>query len=99
METPASAHNFSSIPFPEKTPNFDYDSEMRVLKVTINDSMRWGTYNWVYLSASLRGKYVGAMEMGDGIWCVFYRNIFLGYFNEDELRIKDKSARLETNFV
>ena len=55
--------------------------------------------NWVYLSASLQGKYVGAMERGNGIWRVFYRNVFLGYFNENELRIKDKSVRLETNLV
>jgi transposase InsO family protein len=99
METPASVHNFSTKPFPEKIPNFDYDSDMRVLKVTKNGAMRWGAYNWVYLSASLQGKYVGAMEMGNGIWRVFYRNVFLGYFNENELRIKDKSVRLETNLV
>ena len=99
METPGSIHNFSTRSFPEKTPNFDYDSEMRVLKVTKNGSMRWGAYNWVYLSASLQGKYVGALEMGNGIWRVFYRNVFLGYFNENELRTKDKSVRLETNLV
>ncbi len=99
METPASVHDFSTRPFPEKTPNFDYDSEMRVLKVTMNGAIRWGAYNWVYLSASLQGKYVGALEMGNGIWRVFYRNVFLGYFNENELRVKDKSTRLETNLV
>ena len=99
METPASVHNFSTRPFPEKIPNFDYDSDKRVLKVTKNGAMRWGAYNWVYLSASLQGKYVGAMEMGNGIWRVFYRNVFLGYFDENELRTKDKSVRLETNLV
>jgi transposase InsO family protein len=99
METPASVHDFSSRPFPEKIPKFDYEPEMRVLKITKNGAMRWGAYNWVYLSASLQGKYVGAMEMGSGIWRVFYRNVFLGYFNENELRTKDKSVRLETNLV
>ena len=99
METPASVHNFSTRPFPEKIPNFDYESEMKVYKVTKNGSMRWGAYNWVYLSASLQGKYVGALEMGNGIWRVFYRNVFLGYFNENELRTKEKSVRLETNLV
>jgi len=72
---------------------------MKVYKVTQNGSIRWGAYNWVYLSASLTGKYVGALEMGNGIWRVFYRNVFLGYFNENELRTKDKSTRLETNLV
>ena len=99
METPASIHNYSTRPFPEKITKFDYDSELRVLKVTKNGSMRWGAYNWVYLSASLQGKYVGVLEMGNGIWRVFYRNVFLGYFNENELRTKEKSVRLGTNLV
>jgi hypothetical protein len=99
METPASAHSFSARPFPEKITNFDYDSEMKVLMVTQNGSMRWGAYNWVYLTAALKGKYVGALEMGNGIWRVFYRNVFLGYFDEKELRTKQKSVRLETNLV
>jgi hypothetical protein len=34
METAASAHRFSTRPFPEKIHNFDYESEMKVLKVT-----------------------------------------------------------------
>jgi len=38
--------------------------------------MRWGAYNRIYLSASLQGKHVGALEMGNGIWRVFYRNVF-----------------------
>jgi transposase InsO family protein len=99
MQTPASVHDFSTRPFPEKITNFDYDSEMRVLKVTKNGSMRWGAYNWVYLSASLQGKYVGALDIENGIWRVFYRNVFLGYFNENELRKKEQSVRLETNLV
>jgi transposase InsO family protein len=99
METPASVHDFSTRVFPEKITTFDYDSEMRVLKVTKNGSIRWGAYNWVYLSASLQGKYVGALEIGNGIWRVFYRTVFLGYFNENELRKKEQSTRLETNLV
>jgi transposase InsO family protein len=99
MKTPAEVHDFSTRPFPEKIPHFDYESEMRVLKVTKNGSVRWGSYNWVYLSASLQGKYIGALEMGNGIWRVFYRNVFLGYFNENELRTKEQSTRLETNLV
>ena len=99
METPASTHNFTARPFPEKIASFDYEPDMKVYKVTQNGSIRWGAYNWVYLSASLTGKYVGALEMGNGIWRVFYRSVFLGYFNENELRTKEKSVRLETNLV
>ena len=35
----------------------------------------------------------------NGNWRVFYRNVFLGYFNENELRTKEQSVRLETNLV
>ena len=66
LEAPESIHNFSARLFPEKTTNFDYDSGMRVLKVTEIGSMGWGTFNWVYLSASIQGKYVGTMEMEYG---------------------------------
>ena len=53
----------------------------------------------VYLTVALKGKYVGIEDLGNGIWKVFYRNVFLGYFNENELRTKEKSIRLETNLV
>ncbi len=99
METPASKHDFKTRQFPEKIASFDYEPNMKVYKVTQNGSIRWGAYNWVYLSASLTGKHVGALEMGNGIWRVFYRSVFLGYFNENELRTKEKSVRLETNLV
>jgi transposase InsO family protein len=99
LETPASVHEFSTRPFPEKIANFDYESDMKVLKVTKNGSVRWGAYNWVYLSASLQRKYIGALNMGNGIWRVFYRNVFLGFFNEIELRTKEQSVRLEINLV
>ena len=99
MKTPASVHNFKTRPFPEKISNFDYHSEMIVLKVNKNGSIRWGPYNWVYVSASLQGKHIGALEIGNGIWRVFYRSIFLGHFNENELTNKKQSVRLETTLM
>ncbi len=42
---------------------------------------------------------MGIEDLGNGIWKIFYRNVFLGYFNENELRNKEKSIRLETNLV
>ncbi len=99
METPASTHSFSTKPFPERTPQFDYDSNMKILKVTQNGAIRWKSYYWVYLTAALKGKYVGIENLGNGIWKIFYRNVFLGFFNENELRTKEQSTRLETNLV
>ncbi|MCR9154372.1 MAG: hypothetical protein NXI09_09700 [Bacteroidetes bacterium] len=34
------------------------------MKVTRNGSVRWDSYKWVYVSASLQGKYIGALEIG-----------------------------------
>ena len=99
MGTPASVHSFSTRPFTEKIPLFDYEPDQKVLKVTQNGAIRWKSYYWVYLTAALKGKYVGIEELGNGIWRVFYRNVFLGFYNENELRNKEKSIRLETNLV
>ena len=47
----------------------------------------------------LIGKPVAAEEIGNGVWKVFYRDVFLGYFNEKDIREKEKSTRLSTNWV
>jgi transposase InsO family protein/transposase-like protein len=99
MKTPASVHSFSTRLFPEKITHFDYNPHFRVLKVTLNGAIRWKSYYWVYVSAALKGKYVGIEELGNGIWKVFYRNVFLGFFNQNDLRKKQQSTRLETNLV
>lgn len=99
METPASVHQFSSRPFPEKISSFDYEPEMKVLKVTQNGAIRWRAYYWVYLTASLKGKYVGMLDMGNGIWRVFYRNVFLGYFDESNIKNGQTAIRFSQNIV
>ena len=42
----------------------------------------------------IKGKYVGVVDQGNGIWRVFYRDVFLGYFNENKIRDKQVSIRL-----
>ena len=51
------------------------------------------------MSRGLGGKQVGIEEVGNGIWKVFYRNVFLGYFNENKIREIEKSLRLYTKLV
>ena len=99
METPASIHYFSNRPFLERIPEFHYGPNMKIMKVTQNGAMRWKSYYWVYLTAALKGKYVGAEEMGNGIWKVFFRNVFLGFFDEKNIRDKQVSIRLSQNMV
>lgn len=99
MKTPADIHDFSTRPFPEKIPNFEYESKYKILKVTKSGAVRWKSYYWVYVSAALKGKHIAIEDIGNGIWKVFYRNVFLGFFDEKHLRNKQQSTRLETNLV
>lgn len=99
MKTPAQIHNFSATPFPEKIPVFNYEPNMKILKVAQNGAMRWRAYNWVYLTAALAGKYVAAEDRGNGIWRVYYRSVFLGFFDEKNIRDKQVSIRLSRNIV
>jgi hypothetical protein len=99
MKTPAFIHDFSTRPYPERIPDFDYESTYRVIKVTRNGAIRWKTYYWVYLTAALKGIYVGLEDSGNGIWKAYYRDVFFGFFDERHLRNKESSTRLETNLV
>ena len=99
METPAKVHKHSTRPFPDRIRKYDYPTHMKVMKVTKNGSVRWKSYYWVYVSISLMGKHIGAEELGNGIWKVVYRDVFLGYFNEKDIRVKDQSTRLSTILV
>jgi len=56
MKTPADIHDFSTRPFLENIPNFDYDPKHEVLKVTKNASIRWKSYYWVNVTAALMGR-------------------------------------------
>jgi len=94
METPAKIHQYSNRPFPERIRNHEYPTHMKVMNVTQNGSIRWKAYYWVYLTRALIGKQVAAEELGNGIWKVFYRDVFLGYFNEKDIREKQQSTRL-----
>ena len=99
LETPAKVHTFSKEIFPERIRTYDYASNMKVMNVTQNGSVRWKSYFWVYMSRGLIGKQVAAQEMGNGVWKVYYRNVFLGYFNEMDIRKKQQLTRLSTNLV
>lgn len=99
MQTPKKAHKCSSIPYPERIRKYEYPSHFKVMNVTQNGAMRWKSYYWVFLTNGLIGKQVGAEEVGNGIWKVYYRDVFLGYFNEKDIRDKEKSVRLSTNLV
>jgi len=99
MKTPAQTHQFSNKPFPEKIKPYIYPAHMKTMNVSKSGAMRWKAYYWVYMSSGLIGRQVAAEEIGNGVWKVFYRNVFLGYFNEKDIRDKQNIIRLSNNLV
>ena len=99
METPASIHQFSTRPFSERIKLFDYNSKFKIMKVTQNGAVRWKLKYWVYLTIALKGKYVGVEEFGNGIWSVYDYNVFLGHFDDINIRNKRTSIRLNQILV
>ena len=94
MLTPGSVHVKSSRIYPERVLDYDYPYDYKVLKVTKNGSIRWGAYNWVYISTGAMRKYIGVKEIGDGIWKVYYRHVYLGSFDEKLLKDKEQYLKL-----
>ncbi len=72
---------------------------MRIRRVSRNGALRWGSHEWVMVSTTLIGKNVGLEELGEGFWRVFFRNKFLGDFDEKTLRIQNELGRLKRNNV
>jgi len=99
MDTPKMVHIKSNNPFPERIKDYDYPSHMKVMNVTMNGSVRWKAYYWVFITNGLIKKRAGAEEIGNGVWKVFCRDVFLGYFNEKDIRDKEKSTRLSPILV
>ncbi len=69
------------------------------MDVTKSGAIRWRSYYWVYLSRALTGKYVAALEIGNDVWKVFFRNVLLGYFNQNDLTYKESTTRLSPRIV
>lgn len=84
MEVPSKVHERSVREWQEKVPPAEYDTELVVKRVSKNGSIRWGSYESVYISSCLYNRYVGLKKLGNRIWEVFYRDFSLGYFKEGE---------------
>ena len=54
--------------------------------------IRWYS-NWVNVSQTLGGEYVGFVEIDDRAWDVYFGPLRLGRFHEDTLRIEDALGR------
>lgn len=84
MATPGSFHERSVREWEDKVRPAEYDTDLVVKRVTKNGSIRWGSYEWVFITSCLSDRYVGLRKLGNRIWEVFYRSYSLGYFMEGE---------------
>ena len=52
-----------------------------------NGAIRWGSGKWVVVSSTLIERYVGLELIAEKKWRVHYRDVLLGYLDEEKLRI------------
>ena len=97
MKTPGSVHKKSNREYQEKKQSYEYPLHYKVNKVCKNGASRWGAYNWLWVSRAAAGRYIGAEEIDNGIWNVYYRNVLLGYM--DEKLITEKETYLHINKI
>jgi hypothetical protein len=99
MQTPASIYEKSDREYRPKVRSYDYDPSFKVLKVLKNGAIRWGGYNWVYISTAASRRYVGLEQLDNGIWMVWYRDVFLGYMDEKKINSREQYLRLFNQIV
>ena len=73
---------------------WQYPEGTVVKYVCRNGAIRWGAGRWVMVSTTLIEKYIGLEQIASDKWRVYYRNVLLGYLDENELRIVDSEGRL-----
>ena len=69
MQTPESCYEPSSREMPSKLPALEYPDRFEVRYVSANGGIRWSK-QWVNVSISCAGEYVGFEEIDDGVWNV-----------------------------
>ncbi len=99
MQTPASIYEKSDREYRPRIRSYDYDPSFKVLKVLKNGAIRWGGYNWVYISTAASRRYVGLEQLDNGIWMVWYRDVFLGYMDEKKINSREQYLRLFNQIV
>jgi putative transposase len=94
MQTPASCYEVSPREMPTKLPPLEYPDRFEVRYVSANGGIRWN-HQWVNVSHTCAGQYVGLEEIDDGIWNVYFGPLKLGRFLERHMRIEDAYGRLK----
>jgi putative transposase len=94
MHTPAAYYAPSPRKMPHKLPPLEYPDRFEVRYVSANGGIRWN-HQWVNVSHTCVGDYVGLEEIDDGVWNVYFGPLKLGRFLERHMRIEDAYGRLK----
>ena len=93
MKTPASIYVASPRTMPKKLDHFDYPYHFEVRRVSRNSGIRWRN-RWVQVSSTLAEEYIGFEEIEDGIHNVYFCDLLIGRFFEEQLKIRDVIERV-----
>lgn len=90
--TPASHYTASPRPYPARLPALEYPGHYEIRRVSYNGGIRWHK-QWVNISQTLGGEYIGLVEIDDGEWDVYFGPLRLGRFHEGTLQVEDALGR------
>ena len=93
MKTPASVYVLSPRRMPKKLDHFNYPYHFEVRRVSRNSGIRWRN-RWVQVSSTLAEEYIGFEEIEDGIHNVYFCDLLIGRFFEEQLKIRDLIERV-----
>lgn len=93
LETPASIYCLSPRQFPQKLAALEYPAHFETRYVSHNGGIRWNC-DWVNVSITCAGQWVGLEEIDDGIWNVYFGPVKLGRLIEEQMRIEDDAGKL-----
>lgn len=93
QRTPVELYQPSSRPMPATLPPLEYPDRYEVRYVSANGGIRWNK-QWVNVSSTCIGEYVGLEEIDDGIWDVYFGRLKLGRLLERRMKIEDAYGRL-----
>ena len=97
QETPSSVYKLSKRKMPKKLPDIRYPKHFEIRYVSANGCIRWKS-QWVRVTSTLKGHYIGLEEVDDGIWSVYFSNLRLGFYHEKTNRIEDDLGRFYRTF-
>jgi putative transposase len=93
LQTPATLFTASPRPFPERVPPLEYPAHFETRYVSYNGGIRWRS-EWINVSITCAGEYVGLQEIDNGIWNVYFGPLKLGRLIEEHMRIEDVYGKL-----